>query len=167
MKKSLVITILLIAGVSTALAHSLYLSLNKSNVSSSSQYVSASCQDYQASVRVGGVVKITNGKACRLADGRWRIYPVGNQSMVASGSQGGAENYSSACQRNKLQSQRLQKKQLQQFLHDIHGWNNGKQKQLKRFKHPPIKPGQKYHKKPQKQQPLLVDLPQDSYQNWH
>ncbi len=168
MKKSLVILILLVAGASAALAHSLYQSLTQAEASNSSQRVSlATCQDFQASVRVGGVIKATSGKACQLADGSWRIYPAGQRSAAVANYHGYAGKAGSECQRGKYNSQTMQSKQLQKFLHDIHGWNNGQQKQLKPFNHPKIKPGQKYHKKLQKQQPLLVDLSDDSYRNWH
>ncbi len=167
MKKSLVILILLVAGVSTALAHSLYQSVLKSHASSANQTITlANCQDYQAKVRVGGVIKATSGKACRLADGSWRVYPAGQHAMSFAGKRGGSGSHGLQCQRGQYHSRALQSKQLEKFLNDIHGWNKHQDKPLKRFKHPQIKPGQKYHKKLQ-QQPLLVDSSQGTYQYWH
>ncbi len=157
MKKSVVILILLVAGVSTALAHSIYHAMIESHASSARQYLSsATCQDYQAQVRVGGVVKITTGKACQQADGRWRVYPQNSRELQRATSYHGYSN--KACQQGKPHAKGLDSRQMQKYLNDIHGWGQGKKAPQQRFQHPPIKPQDRYHKNLKQQQPLLVNL---------
>lgn len=166
MKKSVVFSILLVAGVSIALAHSLYPSLNNSNASSSGQYLSAACQDYQARVQIGGVVRIASGKACRQADGSWRIYAASsvNHAQVKTYYPGSAGNYSGDCLRDKNRFRGLNDRKLQQRFNEIHGWKyHGKKQPRDRFHPPQVRPKPKDHQKVKQLQPLLVE---NSRQAW-
>ena len=171
MKKSIVILIVLVAAGTSALAFSLYTSMQQHG-QLAKEALAASCQPFHASVLVGDVLRVAKGKACLTPAGTWRVYTAGSRSLAVPsggdfhhfhGSPGLTGKAGQGCPSDKSGKKGLHGEKYQKFLDDIHGWNRSPHKSQERFEHPQIKPRLKDQKKPQGLQPLLVQAPVGLY----